>query len=103
MRVRWTTTAADDLAHVVDYIRKDNPAAARRVAQTIYKGIARLRKYPNIGRIGLAENTREIIFSRGPISRYMKSSATKCKCFASATRRRIGPNAWSFIYLLQCH
>ena len=28
MRVRWTTTAADDLAHIVDYIRKDNPAAA---------------------------------------------------------------------------
>jgi len=40
MRVRWTTTAADDLAHIVDYIRKDNPAAARRVAQTIYQGIA---------------------------------------------------------------
>jgi plasmid stabilization system protein ParE len=36
MRVRWTTTAADDLSHIVEYIRKDNPAAARRVAQTIY-------------------------------------------------------------------
>ena len=58
MRVRWTTTAADDLAHIVDYIRKDNPAAARRVAQSIYQGIAALRKFPNIGRIGLAENTR---------------------------------------------
>src|SRR5450432_974323 len=55
MRVRWTTTAADDLAHIVDYIRKDNPAAARRVAQTIYQGIASLRKSPGAGRIGLAE------------------------------------------------
>ena len=66
MRVRWTATAADDLAHIVDYIRKDNPAAARRVAQTIYQGIAGLRKSPNIGRIGLAENTRELIFSPWP-------------------------------------
>jgi plasmid stabilization system protein ParE len=59
MRVRWTTTAADDLAHIVDYIRKDNAAAARRVAQTIYQGIAGLRKFPNVG-IGLAENTLRI-------------------------------------------
>jgi plasmid stabilization system protein ParE len=42
MSVRWTTTAADDLAHIVEYIRKDNPAAARHVAQTIHQGIAGL-------------------------------------------------------------
>jgi toxin ParE1/3/4 len=66
MRVRWTTTVAGDLAHIVDYIRKDNPAAARRGAQTIYQGIAGLRKFPNLGRIGLAENTRELIFSPWP-------------------------------------
>ena len=66
MRVRWTTTAAGDLAHIVDYIRKDNPGAARRVAQIIYQGIAGLRKFPNIGRIGLAENTRELVFSPWP-------------------------------------
>ena len=66
MRVRWTTTAAADLAHIVEYIRQDNPAAARRVAQTIYQSIARLRKFPDVGRIGLAENTRELVFSPWP-------------------------------------
>jgi plasmid stabilization system protein ParE len=54
------------LAHIVEYIRKDNPAAARRIAQTIYQNIAGLRKFPNIGRIGLAENTRELMFSPWP-------------------------------------
>jgi len=38
MRVRWTIRAADDLADIVDYIRKDNPAAARRVARDQAKG-----------------------------------------------------------------
>jgi len=66
MRVRWTTKAADDLAHIVEYIRKDNPAAALRVARAIYQGVAGLPKYPNIGRIGLAENTRELIFPPWP-------------------------------------
>lgn len=66
MRIRWTPKAAGDLANIVDYIRKDNPAAARRVAQTIYQGIAGLRKFPNIGRIGLAEQTRELAFAPWP-------------------------------------
>jgi len=66
MRVRWTARAADDLAHIVDYIRKDNPAVALRVARTIYQDIAVLRAYPRMGRIGLAENTRELIFSPWP-------------------------------------
>ncbi len=57
MRVLWTTTAAGDLAHIVEYIRKDNPAA-RRVAQTIYGGVAALRTFPHRGRVGLVENTR---------------------------------------------
>jgi len=25
MRIRWTAPAADDLAQIVEYIRKDNP------------------------------------------------------------------------------
>jgi plasmid stabilization system protein ParE len=36
MRVRWTANAANDLAGIVNYIRKDNPDAARRVAKTIF-------------------------------------------------------------------
>jgi plasmid stabilization system protein ParE len=79
MRVRWTTTAAEDLAQIVDYIRKDNPTAARRVAQDIFAGIAALSKFPNRGRLGLVENTREIVFSPWPISLYIKSSTTKQK------------------------
>ena len=63
MRVRWTTTADGDLARIVEYIRKDNPAAAKRMAQRIYQGIATLRSFPHSGRIGLAENTRELIFA----------------------------------------
>jgi toxin ParE1/3/4 len=62
MRIRWTGKAADDLAQIVGYIRKDNPAAARRVAQAIYKSIAELRAFPKRGRVGLAENTRELVF-----------------------------------------
>ena len=66
MRVRWTAPAADDLARIVEYIRKDDPAAAQRVARRIFEGVARLRVFPRRGRIGLVEGTRELIFSPWP-------------------------------------
>ena len=60
--MRWTTNAADDFKRIVER-REDNPAAAQRVAQTIYKGVAALRTFPNRGRIGLAKDTRELVFA----------------------------------------
>ncbi len=66
MRVRWTTNAAEDLASIVHRIREENPGAARRVAQTIFDGVSGLRLFPNRGRIGLAESTRELVFAPWP-------------------------------------
>jgi addiction module RelE/StbE family toxin len=66
MRVRWTSKAADDLASIVEYVGRDNPATARRIARTIYKDIASLKKLPRRGRIGRVENTRELVFSPWP-------------------------------------
>ena len=66
MRVRWTSNAANDLARIVERIREDNPAAAHRVARTIYSAVAALRKFPQTGRSGLAENTRELVFPPWP-------------------------------------
>lgn len=65
-RVRWTTIASDDFSRIVERIRKDNPSAAQRVAKTIYQGVAALRTFPNRGRIGLAHDTRELVFPPWP-------------------------------------
>jgi plasmid stabilization system protein ParE len=90
MRVRWTTNAANDLSRVVERIREDNPSAAQHVAQTIYKGVAELRTFPNRG-VSAWPATRESLCLRlGPVSPYMKSSKARCMCSVSATRRRTG-------------
>jgi len=49
MTVRWSPEAAADFAAIVEYIRKQNPSAAERVAQKIYEGVAAGR---NAGREG---------------------------------------------------
>ena len=66
MRVRWTSDAAADLSRIVERIRAENPKSALHVARTIYNSIADLKKFPKRGRIGLVENTRELVFAPWP-------------------------------------
>lgn len=60
MQIRWSPEAADDLGQIVAYIRKDNPVAARRVAQSIYERVGTLADFPNLGRRGRVSSTREL-------------------------------------------
>ena len=66
MNIRWSPEAADDFASIVRHIREDNPTAALRVARTIYQGIAQLKSFPNLGRPGRVESTRELVFPQLP-------------------------------------
>jgi len=62
MRIRWTDPAARDLNHLCDYIRDhDAPAAARRVALSIYQTVSSLSQFPHRGRAGRRPNTRELV------------------------------------------
>jgi toxin ParE1/3/4 len=60
MQIRWSPDAAADLQNIVDYIRLDNPAAAQRVGQAIYKRLGVLGSFPYSGRIGRVDGTREL-------------------------------------------
>lgn len=62
MRVRWTTDAADDLERICDYISESRPESARRVARSIVERIGTLKAFPNVGRSGRVQGTREIAF-----------------------------------------
>jgi toxin ParE1/3/4 len=43
-------SARHDLERICQRIERDNPEAARRVAQAIYDGCARLKDFPLLGR-----------------------------------------------------
>jgi len=58
MEIRWSPEAAEDLEHIVDRIRRDNPDAARQVAEIIYSRCASLENFPDRGRIGRIPGTR---------------------------------------------
>jgi toxin ParE1/3/4 len=66
MTVRWSPEAAADFAAIVEYIRKQNPSAAERVARRIYDGVVSLASFPKQGRPGRTQGTRELVFSPLP-------------------------------------
>ena len=66
MRVRWTTDAADDLERICDYIAETSPNSARGVARTVVDRVASLDTFPNRGRPGRVEGTRELVFAPLP-------------------------------------
>lgn len=61
MRVAWTSLAADDLEQILDYLYEQRPATAVRVVRKIYSAASALREFPNQGRPGRKEGTRELI------------------------------------------
>jgi len=60
MQLRWSPAAAEDLSRIIEYIRQENPAAAQRIAKTIYDSAGSLKSFPNKGRTGRVEGTREL-------------------------------------------
>jgi toxin ParE1/3/4 len=66
MQIRWSPEAAADFTAMIQYIRQDNSAAALRVARTIYQSVAQLGRFPNRGRPGRVEGTRELPLHRLP-------------------------------------
>jgi addiction module RelE/StbE family toxin len=77
MTVRWSLQAAADFAAIVEYIQKQNPSAAERVAHTIYDGVVSLTSFPRQGRPGRMKGTRELVFSPFPfIAVYRVKAAT---------------------------
>jgi toxin ParE1/3/4 len=68
MQVKWLRTALQNLAHEAEYIRKDNPAAARQVVRRVQKAVGKLRENPALGRPGRIVGTRELVV---PDTRYI--------------------------------
>ncbi len=61
MRIIWRRAALNDLESVREFIAQDNPQAAARVHAAIRAAVDPLADYPNLGRAGRVDSTRELI------------------------------------------
>ncbi len=66
MEVRWSPEAADDLERIVQYIQRDNPEIARKVAVIIINAVGALSTFSERGRTGRIAGTRELVVASLP-------------------------------------
>ena len=65
-RIRWTPAAATDLQKISDYLNEHHPHYRESTMRRLYSAIFDLKRWPNRGRLGGEEGTRELLFSRMP-------------------------------------
>jgi toxin ParE1/3/4 len=60
MQLGRAPAAAEDFFRIIEYIQQENPAAAQRIATNMYESAGSLKSFPNKGKGGRVEGTREL-------------------------------------------
>jgi addiction module RelE/StbE family toxin len=66
LRLEWSVFALEDRGGIFDYIEEDSPRAAVVVDDRIRTQVRQLLQFPETGRPGRVEGTRELVISRTP-------------------------------------
>ncbi|KPV00047.1 addiction module toxin RelE [Variovorax paradoxus] len=66
MRLEWSPLAMDDRERIFDFIEQDDPRAAIAVDERIATQVLLLMQFPEGGRPGRIEGTRELVIRRTP-------------------------------------
>jgi toxin ParE1/3/4 len=66
MGLEWSVLAQADRDAIFDYIEADNPRAAIAVDDRIREQVETLARFPESGRAGRIEGTRELVILRTP-------------------------------------
>ena len=61
MRVNWTKSALNDLEIEANYLNKINPSIEDSFLEHVESSIDLIKEYPELGRIGRVNQTRELI------------------------------------------
>lgn len=66
MKLRWTDGAVEDLRTAYEYLAADNEKAVVETADRIVSAVERLEQFPQMGRPGRVEGTRELVITGTP-------------------------------------
>ena len=66
MKIVWSPTARNDLAHIHNYIFEENSDSAVKVARALVAATRRLEEFPESGRPGRIPTTRELVIPGTP-------------------------------------
>jgi len=88
MEVVWTEQAVSDLAEIEDYITKDKPQAAERVANHLWSTVEHLAEFPQLGGHGRRPGIRELVIPPHVITYRLRSNRLEILSVWHGRRRR---------------
>jgi addiction module RelE/StbE family toxin len=66
VRLEWAAFAVEDRDAIFDYIEESSPYGAVVVDDRIRRQVRQLLQFPETGRLGRVDGTRELVISRTP-------------------------------------
>jgi len=66
MRLEWSGPAIQDLRDAGDFIARENPEAAAKMAARVLEAVEYLLEFPGIGREGRMSDTKELVVTGTP-------------------------------------
>lgn len=66
MSIKWTRKALKNLEQAYEFIAIDNPDAAVELVIKIQAATEKLEAFPNLGKTGRVEGTRELVIANTP-------------------------------------
>jgi addiction module RelE/StbE family toxin len=66
LSIEWRSRALDDIASAQNYLSDRNPEAARRILERILQRSRELEDFPEMGKPGRLQGTRELLVPGSP-------------------------------------
>ncbi len=95
MRVVWLDSALTDLEEIADYIARNSPAAAARLIQGAFDAVDGLADYPELGRRGRVDDTRELVVLKGRYIVAYHIEGREVEIWAVRDARQLWPETFS--------
>lgn len=93
MKMRWTAIAADDLKSSHEYLSDHAPGHADATVERILSSIDVLEQYPNLGRPGRLEGTRELVITGTPFIVFYRLKKNRVEILSVLHAARKWPDA----------
>ncbi len=91
MKIAWTRLALHDLENAYTFVAENSPKAAIRVMNRLEETLSHLKAYPNTGRKGRVENTRELVILNTPFILIYRIQEKRIEILAFLHGRRKWP------------
>jgi addiction module RelE/StbE family toxin len=87
LTIRWTDVAAGDLESIYEFVVQQNRSAADKVINRTLSAIDVLERFPEMGRPGRVEGTRELVVAPFIVAYRVRRSEVQILSILHAARK----------------